>query len=171
MLCEHDYYAICLLILPLLILLKGVTLALQHWSAKTITRLLLACWLVGLVHCSYVLQKRMHLAIAPPNTLTLPAAAFLTPQQLEATGLPTFARLLCPEDPSPNIYLSALQRPGWTNYNFQHQYTADTLSHYCQRFGLTHLALRDTSAYTPLFQEVFPTKTAQLAGWHIYSRQ
>jgi hypothetical protein len=170
MLREHDYYAICLMVLPALILLQGIGLAIKQLGEKTVVRALAICWLLGLWHCHYVLDKRLQLAFHPANTLTIPPDAFLTNGELSKVGIPQTARYLCPEDPSPNIALSALQRHGWTNYNFGNQITLDTLQHYANPYGLQFLALRDTTDYTPLYRQFFPVKQLTLRGWHIYQR-
>jgi hypothetical protein len=80
------------------------------------------------------------------------------------------AKVFCPQDPSPNIALFALQRHGWTAYNFGDRITADTLQKYQTQFGLSHLALRDTAFYNPLYHRFFPHKAGAAKGWYFYAR-
>lgn len=169
MLREHDYYLICLLVLPAILLLVGLKLARKNWPDKHVVLALSLCWVIGLFHSGFILNKRLELAFHPKNTLNLPPDAFIPKREMPAS-IPATARFLCPEDPSPNIALLALKHSGWTAYNFGERITADTLDKYQMAFGLSHLALRDTSRYDALFQEFFPEKMASVRGWHWYAR-
>jgi hypothetical protein len=170
MLREHDYYAICLLILPGLLLPTGIGLAMRRYTEKTILYTLGICWFVGLWHCHYILNKRLEFAFHPPSTLNLPPEAFSAADQLTNVGIAPDAKILCPEDPSPNIALLALQRHGWTNYNFGDRITVDTLQRYQDRFGLEYLALRDTVRYAAVYRAFFPTRVGAVEGWYLYGR-
>ncbi len=167
---EHDYYVVCLWALPALVLLAGLKFARQYWPDEQLVRVLSFLWLLGLLHTGYVMRKRLDLAFYPKNTLSLPPVAFLPNDALTEAGIPASARFLCPEDPSPNIALLALQRHGWTAYNFGDRITADTLAKYQAVFGLSHLALRDTALYTQLYRRYFHIKLRSTGGWHWYAR-
>ncbi len=78
-------------------------------------------------HSGFILDKRLQEAFYPLSTRNLPPGAFLSATQLSDAGIPATARILCPEDPSPNIALLALQRHGWSAYNFGDRITVDTL--------------------------------------------
>ncbi len=165
---EHDYYFLCLLAIPALLLFLGFRLAVQRFSEKKLVLALGLFFLLGLGHNYHVQSKRLHLAFEPRTFENLPPEAFLPPDALTAAGVPASARILCPQDPSPNIALLALQRQGWTAYNFGDRINADTLRKYQTNFDLTHLALRDTGIYSPLFRLFFPTKVSVVQGWHLY---
>jgi len=167
---EHDYYAICLLTIPALLLLNGARLAMLRLAEKYIMYALGLCLLLGIWHNHYVLSKRLHLAFHPASSLNLPPDAFLLPNRLTEAGISPSAKVLCPQDPSPNIALLALQRHGWTAYNFGDRITADTLHKYHSNFGLSHLALRDTTLYSPLYRQFFPAKVFDGEGWYLYGR-
>jgi 4-amino-4-deoxy-L-arabinose transferase-like glycosyltransferase len=167
---EHDYYTICLLVIPALLLLNGLRLAMPLFAEKHIVWALAACWLLGLAHTQFVLSKRERLAFYPETNQNLPPDAFLPPNRLTEAGISPAARVLCPQDPSPNIALFALKRQGWTAYNFGKQITADTLHKYRTNYGLTHLALRDTFFYNPFYERFFPVKVFEGEGWHLYAR-
>lgn len=169
MLREHDYYAICLMVLPALLLLMGIHAALKRYSMKRVLYAMLFCWLTGLWHSHWLLSKRLELAYAPHSTLNLPPKAFLSDHQLSEAGIPATARILCPEDPSPNIALFALKRQGWTAYTFGDRISSDTLQKYCIEFGLTHLALRDTLVYNEMYQVFFPRQVLETNGWYLYA--
>lgn len=168
MLREHDYYAICLMVLPALLLLMGIRAALKRYSRKLVLYTLLFCWAVGLWHSHWLLSKRLELAYAPLSTLNLPPQAFLSDSQLSDAGISATARILCPEDPSPNIALFALKRQGWTAYSFGDRITADTLQIYHAKYGMTHLALRDTLIYSEIYQPFFPKRVLKINGWNLY---
>lgn len=168
MLREHDYYAICLMVLPALLLFRGMRLALQMFSVKLVSYGMLFCWAVGLWHCQWILSKRLELAYAPLSTLNLPPQAFLSDHQLSEAGIAASARILCPEDPSPNIALFALKRQGWTAYTFGDRINSDTLQMYSNHFGLTHLALRDTLTYNEWYRRFFPRRVLETKGWTLY---
>lgn len=170
MLREHDYYLICLMILPALLLAEGLRLAVQRFPHRNILLFLMVCWLAGIGHNNYIQSKRLKLAFHPQSSQNLPPEAFLTENQLTEAGIPETARVLCPQDPSPNIALLAMQRHGWTAYNFSDRINADTLYKYQSRFGLSHLALRDTAFYGPLYREFFPVQLAGINGWYLYSK-
>lgn len=165
---EHDYYALCLLILPAIWLLAGLRLALQRYREKHVLVGLSLCLVLGAAHSHLMLSKRLRLAFNPATSLNLPPDAFLAEGELELHGIPETALILCPQDPSPNIALYALRRYGWTAWNFGDRITADTLQQYRARFGLSHLALRDTGLYLPLYRQFFPLKISQIKGWHLY---
>lgn len=169
MLREHDYYVICLMVIPVLLLLNGLRLAMMRLTEKRIVFALGLCWLPGVAHNYYILSKRLHLAYHPETSQNLPPDAFLSLHHLTEAGIPLSARVLCPQDPSPNIALLALQRHGWSAYNFSDRITADTLYKYHANFGLTHLALRDTASYTPLFRQFFPVRVCTTRGWYLYA--
>ncbi|MCE7924726.1 MAG: phospholipid carrier-dependent glycosyltransferase [Haliscomenobacteraceae bacterium CHB4] len=166
---EHDYYTICLLAIPVLLLLNGFRLALQRWGEKRIVWALGLCWLLGIGHAQYIMSKRMHQAFHPETSLNLPPGAFLSPERLTDAGIPVSARVLCPQDPSPNIALFALKRHGWTACNFGDRINVDTLHKYRTDFGLTHLALRDTALYSPLYRRFFPARVFGSEGWYLYT--
>lgn len=170
MLREHDYYFICLLAIPALLLLNGFRLAIPRFAEKRIVYALGLFWLVGIWHNHYILSKRLHLAFHPETSQNLAPDAFWPAGRLAEAGIPASARVLCPQDPSPNIALFALQRQGWTAYNFGDRITADTLYKYQTNFGLTHLALRDTAFYSPLYRQFFPVKVFDARGWYLYTR-
>jgi hypothetical protein len=165
---EHDYYSICLLVLPALLLLNGFRLAQPYLASKHLLWGLILCWLLGIWHDHQIMAKRLHFAFHPQTSENLPPDAFLRQNRLTEIGIPQDARVLCPQDPSPNIALLALQRQGWTAYNFGNRITADTLRKYQTKFDLTHLALRDTNVYSPLFRQFFPTKVGVVQGWYLY---
>jgi len=167
---EHDYYVLCLLALPALLLVMGLRLARQRFSEKKLAFALGLFWLLGLGHNQFILSKRLHLAFHPQTGENLPPEAFLSQYHLTEAGVPRSARVLCPQDPSPNIALLALQRQGWSAYNFGDRITADTLSKYQTHFGLTHLALRDTALYGPLYRRFFPERVCETRGWQVYRR-
>ncbi len=167
---EHDYYAICLLAIPVLLLLNGARLVALRLAEKHTIYALGLCLLLGMWHNQYVLSKRLHLAFHPASSLNLPPDAFLSPNRLTEAGIPESAKVLCPQDPSPNIALLALQRHGWTAYNFGDRITADTLRKYHVNFGLSHLALRDTALYSPMYRQFFPIKIFDGGGWYLYRR-
>ncbi|MCB9331932.1 MAG: glycosyltransferase family 39 protein [Lewinellaceae bacterium] len=168
---EHDYYFLCLLAIPALLLLMGFRLAVQRFSEKKLVFALGMLWLLGLGHNYYAQTKRLQLAFAPRTSENLPPDAFLPPDALTTAGIPVSARILCPQDPSPNIALLALQRQGWTAYNFGDRITADTLHKYQTTFNLTHLALRDTNLYSPFFRQFFPAKICEIQGWYLYQQE
>lgn len=170
MLREHDYYYFCLLILPAFLFLLGLRLATQIFSEKFLLTIMGACLLIGFVHTHYFMHHRLELAFHPENSLYLPPDAFLAARELSDAGIPDTARFICPEDPSPNIALLALKRPGWTLYNFGDRINADTLMKYQSTQKLTHLALRDTAAYAPLYRQFFPKSVWTGSGWNIYAR-
>lgn len=170
MLREHDYYVICLMVLPAMLLLAGIRLALLQHAEKTILSALAFCSLLGWSHSCFILDKRLQEAFYPLSTRNLPPSAFLSAAQLSNAGIPDTARFLCPEDPSPNIALLALQRHGWSAYNFGDRITADTLQKYSAQYGLSHLALRDTMVYGALYREFFPFQALETNGWHVYRR-
>lgn len=171
MLREHDYYFICLLVVPVVLLLNGFRLVQAQFAGKHIVFTLALCWLLGMAHNQHILSKRLDLAFHPPTSENLPPDAFLPPRRLAETGIPASARVLCPQDPSPNIALLALQLPGWTAYNFGDRINGDTLRKYQTNFGLTHLALRDTAEYSPLYRRFFPVRVwAGDSGWYVYAR-
>lgn len=169
MLREHDYYVICLLIVPAMLLLNGLRLALSRYAEKNILYALGFCWLLGAWHNHFILSKRLYLAFHPETSQNLPPDAFLPAGQLAEAGIPLSARVLCPQDPSPNIALLALQRSGWTAYNFGDRITVDTLYKYHTNFGLTHLALRDTAFYSPVYRRFFPFRVYAAGGWYLYA--
>jgi 4-amino-4-deoxy-L-arabinose transferase-like glycosyltransferase len=169
MLREHDYYFICLLVVPAFLLLNGLRLAMPRYTEKRLVYGLTLCLLLGILHEHHIMSKRLRLAFQPETSLNnLPPDAFFSPD--DNLSIPQSARVFCPQDPSPNIALFALQRHGWTAYNFGDRITADTLQKYQTQFGLSHLALRDTAIYSPLFQRFFPTKVGVAKGWHFYER-
>ncbi|MCK6690981.1 MAG: glycosyltransferase family 39 protein [Thermoanaerobaculia bacterium] len=170
MLREHDYYLICLLAGPVLLLANGIRLAATLFTGKQMIVALGICWLLGAGHNHFLLSKRLHLAFNPQSSQNLPPDAFLTPEHLVEYGISHEARLLCPRDPSPNIALFALKRQGWTAYNFGDRITADTLYKYQTHFGLTHLALRDSAVYNPLYRQFFPKPAGAIQGWYFYGR-
>lgn len=170
MLREHDYYLICLLAAPVLLLANGIRLAATRFTAKQLVAVLGICWLLGAGHHHYLLSKRLHLAVHPQSSQNLPPDAFLPVHDLTSKQIPPETRVFCPQDPSPNIALFALKRQGWTAYNFGDRITADTLHKYQTRFGLTHLALRDTAVYTPLYRQFFPKPAGAIQGWYFYRR-
>ncbi|MCB0544369.1 MAG: glycosyltransferase family 39 protein, partial [Saprospiraceae bacterium] len=165
---EHDYYALSLMVLPAIWLIAGVRLARSLYREKTLVYALGLCLVAGAVHSHLILSKRLHQAFYPETDLNLPPDAFLEEGALEKLGIPGAARFLCPQDPSPNIALYALRRNGWTAWNFGDRITADTLQKYRTKFDLTHLALRDTALYSPLYEQFFPLKISQIKGWHLY---
>ena len=166
---EHDYYTLCLLVLPAIWLMAGTRLAVLHYREKHLVYALAVCLVIGAAHSHLILSKRLNLALQPPNSLNLPPDAFLAEGEPEKQGIPDSARVLCPQDPSPNIALYALRRHGWTAWNFGDRITADTLQKYRTQFGLSHLALRDTALYSPLYRQYFPVKISQINGWHLYA--
>jgi hypothetical protein len=168
MLREHDYYAICLMVFPAVILLLGLHQATRQFEERTILFSLGFCWLLGIAHSHYLLDRRLQEAYFPRSTRNLPPQAFLHPDQLKEAGIPPAARFLCPEDPSPNIALLALNRQGWSDYNFGNRITNDTLQKYINTCGLSHLALRDTLNYNLLYQHFFPVRLTELGGWYTY---
>jgi hypothetical protein len=168
MLREHDYYFICLLPIPVLLLLNGLRRAMHLYSEKRIVAALGLLFLLGVVHSHHILSKRLYLAFHPENHLTLPPDAFLPRYHLEYMGVHALARVLCPQDPSPNISLFALRRQGWTAYNFGDRINADTLRKYQTTLGMSHLALRDSTLYGPLYREFFPRKVCRIRGWYVY---
>lgn len=168
MLREHDYYFICLFVVPALLLLNGFRLAMPRYAEKHLIFGLSGCLLLSIWHNQHVMSKRLGLAFRPETSQNLPPTAFFSPAR--NLFLPASAKVLCPQDPSPNIALFALQSHGWTAYNFGDRITADTLYKYQTRFGLSHLALRDTVLYTPLYQNFFPLKAGTAKGWHFYRR-
>jgi|GEM_PF-2055858 len=167
MLREHDYYFICLLVVPAFLLLNGIRLAMPRYTEKRFVYALSLCLFLGIAHSRYLMSKRLRLAFHPETSLNLPPDAFLSPTEIPISPS---ARVLCPEDPSPNIALFALQRHGWTAYNFGDRITVDTLYKYQTQFGLSHLALRDTAFYSPLYRKFFQTKISVVEGWYFYSR-
>lgn len=170
MLREHDYYLICLLVVPAILLLNGFRLAMPRYPEKRLVFALSLLFLLGLGHSRYMLSRRLQLAFHPQSSQNLPPDAFLPVGRLAEAGIPLSARVLCPQDPSPNIALLALRRYGWTAYNFGDRITADTLYKYQTNFGLTHLALRDTTLYNPLYRRFFPVEACQTKGWYLYAR-
>ena len=169
MLREHDYYVICLLIVPAMLLLNGLRLSLSRYAGKHIVYALGLCWLLGAWHNHYILSRRLYLAFHPETSENLPPAAFFRAGELKKAGIPLSARVLCPQDPSPDIALLALQRSGWTAYNFGDRITTDTLFRYHTNFGLTHLALRDTAFYSPVYRQFFPARVYTGGGWYLYA--
>jgi hypothetical protein len=169
MLREHDYYVLCLLAMPALLLLNGFRLAMPRYAEKRIAFVLGFCWLLGIWHNHYIMSKRLHLAFHPQTSQNLPPEAFLSARHLTEAGIPPSAKVLCPQDPSPNIALLALQRHGWSAYNFGDRITADTLHKYQTNFGLMHLALRDTVFYSPLYRRFFPIKICETSGWYLFA--
>lgn len=167
---EHDYYSICLLVVPAGLLVAG----LPHWQArygrKSVLTGLALCLVLGLWHEHRLMSKRLQLAFFPPSDLTLPPDAFLSAAETDALGIPPEARFWCPQDPSPNTALYALNREGWTAYNFGRRITADTLERYQMQFGLSHLALRDSSKYDSLYRRYFPKGGRAGRGWWVYWR-
>lgn len=161
---EHDYYSLCLLILPVLMWLFALSKWPEWWSGAS-GRMTL-WWLCGLgfMHSHVVMSGRLR--TTGPNYL--PAAAFLNEQTHQGLGLPKDARWLCPEDPSPNTHLLALRGYGWTAYNFGHQVPADTIRLYQQQHQLSHLALRDSTRYDSVYRAFFPVKVAGVQGWYFY---
>jgi len=163
---EHDYYALCLLVLPALLLLFVLT----KWSQKNVaSKLNAALWIfciLGMLHSHAVLSNRLHTT----GRNYLPADAFLDEHAYLASGIPDTARWLCPEDPSPNTSLLALRGFGWTAYNFGHQVAADTIQYYQQQHHLSHLALRDSTLYDPVYQSFFPRPLKGLNGWYFYEK-
>ena len=170
MLREHDYYLICLLAGPVLLLANGIRLVATLFTEKQMIAALGICWLLGAGHNHFLLSKRLHLAFHPQSSQSLPPEAFLPTGHLAENGVPPEARLFCPQDPSPNIALFALKRKGWTAYNFGDRISADTLYKYQTHFGLTHLALRDTAVYNPLYRQFFPKPAGVTQGWYLYGR-
>lgn len=170
MLREHDYYFICLLVVPAVLLLNGFRLAMSRFAEKHLVFVLGIFMMLSWGHSYYMLTRRLYLAFHPQTSQNLPPDAFLPAGHLSEGGIPLSARVLCPQDPSPNIGLLALQRYGWTAYNFGDRITADTLKKYQTNFGLTHLALRDTALYNPLYRRFFPVETCQTRGWYLYAR-
>lgn len=171
MLREHDYYVICLLVIPVFLLLNGFRLMVQQPAKKYTVQILGLLLVLGIGHNYLVQSKRLDLAFQPRNSENLPPDAFLSEHQLTEAGIPLSAKILCPQDPSPNIALLALKRLGWTAYNFGDRITADTLTRYQSNFGLSHLALRDTTLYSPLYRHFFPIQQYAAQGWHIYSAE
>jgi hypothetical protein len=169
MLKEHDYYWVCLLVFPALLLFLSIPFALKNLTPKTVINSLLVCWTIGIVHSALIINNRFTHRNTFSTTKNLPPNAFLDDNQISAFDIPTTARFLCPEDPSPNSSLLALKRQGWTAYNFGDRVTRDTLYKYMTNKGLTHLALRDTSVYNAMYQQFFPKKEVFLSGWSIYS--
>jgi hypothetical protein len=169
MLKEHDYYWTCLLIFPVILMLLGSSLILQKKVTQSVYTPLLFCWLLGLGHSSLLMNKRLPKVYFPDSDLNLPFSAFLTDNQLANFEILKIARFICPEDTSPNISLLALQRQGWSAYNFGDRVTQDTLYKYITTLGMSHLALRDTANYTMMYQQFFPNKEVILNGWYIYS--
>lgn len=169
MLREHDYYVLCLLAIPALLLLNGFRLAMLQYDEKRLAYALGFSLLLGIWHNHYVMTKRLHLAFHPQTSQNLPPEAFLSSRHLAEAGVPASAKVLCPQDPSPNIALLALQRHGWSAYNFGDRITADTLQKYHANFELTHLALRDTALYNPLYRQFFPIKVCEIGGWHLFA--
>lgn len=166
---EHDYYMIALLAIPALLLLNGLRIYLPRFAEKHLVYALSLFLLLGIWHTHVILSRRLHLAFHPQTSRNLPPDAFLSTDRLTEAGINLSTRVLCPEDPSPNIALLALQRQGWTAYNFGARITTDTLYKYHTNFGLTHLALRDTALYSPLYRQFFPVRVADIAGWHLYA--
>ncbi|MBK6930368.1 MAG: hypothetical protein IPH12_05675 [Saprospirales bacterium] len=103
MLREHDYYLICLLAIPVILLLNGYRLAASRHPLQGLPYALGVCLLIGGWHNRYILSERLRLAFHPQNSLSLPPDAFLAPGRLEAAGVPEAARVLCPQDPSPTL--------------------------------------------------------------------
>jgi Dolichyl-phosphate-mannose-protein mannosyltransferase len=169
MLKEHDYYWSCLLVFPAILLILGSRFALQNKVAQSVYTPLFFCWMLGLGHSSLSMNKRLQLADFPESALDLPTSAFLNSIPLDNFAIPKTARFICPEDPSPNTSLLALQRQGWSAYNFGDRITRDTLFKYITLHGLTHLALRDSAHYKAKYWQFFPKKEVFLNGWTIYS--
>lgn len=168
MLREHDYYVICLLVFPALMLLLGIQQALRQFGERNILYALSFCWFMGVAHSHYLMSRRLQEAYFPRSTRNLPPQAFLHPNQLKEADIPDSARFLCPEDPSPNIALLALHRQGWSAYNFGNEIQNDTLQKYAGECGLSHLAIRDTMNYNPLYQDFFSVRLIEIGGWYIY---
>ncbi len=166
MLREHDYYYICLLVMPMVMLLNGLSLWLHRY--KRLALGLAACLLLSIGHNGYIMNKRLRLAFHPENSQQLPPDAFFSDN--EVLTIPLSAKVFCPQDPSPNIALFALKRQGWTAYNFGDRITADSLQKYQALFGLTQLALRDTAYYSVLYQGFFPNKAGRARGWYFYAK-
>lgn len=166
---EHDYYALCLLILPALVLWNGFRAGGEYLQKKKGLFALGLCLLLGGGHSGWVMHERLALAYHPPTVQSLPPAAFLSPGDLSAMGIPEEARFFCPDDPSPNISLLALRHEGWSGYNFGRQMPADTLARYQTLLGLTHLAVRDTARLNPVYRKGFPVPVSiGPKGWFIY---
>jgi hypothetical protein len=168
MLREHDYYFICLLVMPILLFWCGLWMRVPLAKPRQLVLGLALCFLLSAWHNGLIMSKRLHLAFHPASLLNLPPDAFFPTQ--ESPPLPLSAKVLCPHDPSPNIALFALQRYGWTAYNFGESITADTLRKYQAQFDLSHLALRDTAYYSTLYQHFFPKKAGGERGWYFYAR-
>lgn len=167
---EHDYYSICLLVVPVVLLLSGLPWMQEKFGSKKVLAGLAVCFALGLWHDHWLMSKRLKLAYAPPDSLSLPPDAFWPAAEIDALGIPPSARFLCPQDPSPNIALYALNREGWTAYNFGKRITADTLEKYQTRYGLSHLALRDSVLYDTLYRRYFPNGGDVGRGWFVYWR-
>ncbi|MBL7825856.1 MAG: glycosyltransferase family 39 protein [Saprospiraceae bacterium] len=163
---EHDYYMICLLILPVLLILCLTEMA----APKMLLMLFAVAWILGLGHVGWVLKKRAALAVDPANSLTLPVGAFLSKEALTAAGIPDSVRLFCPEDPSPNVALFALKRQGITAYTLGFDPSLDSLVKYQEKLRIDFMALRDTTHYTPELRTCFPNLKTQLSGWYLYKR-
>lgn len=163
---EHDYYALCLLVVPALLLLFGV----EKWTEKQAdskwNSILWVLCILGMLHSHWVLSNRLHTT----GSNYLPADAFLDDPVYQQKSLPMNARWLCPEDPSPNTSLLALRGFGWTAYNFGHKVAADTIQYYQVHHQLSHLALRDSSLYDSVYQSFFPRPMKGLNGWYFYGK-
>jgi len=70
----------------------------------------------------------------------------------------------------PQYSLLALRGFGWTAYNFGHQVASDTIQYYQQQYQLSHLALRDSTLYDPVYQFFFPQRLKGVNGWHFYGK-
>jgi hypothetical protein len=163
---EHDYYSLCLLILPTLMWLFALIKWPEWWNGALGRSAI--WWLcgLGLIHSHVVMSGRLR--TTGPNYL--PVTAFLDEQTYQRLGLPNNARWLCPDDPSPNSHLLALRGYGWTAYNFGHQIPADTIRFYQQKYQLSHLALRDSTRYDSVYRVFFPKPIKGVRGWYFYGR-
>ncbi|MEZ4777274.1 MAG: glycosyltransferase family 39 protein [Bacteroidia bacterium] len=160
---EHDYYTFALWPVPVLI---ALTMASYLRQQKRIIVLSVFLLLVNVLWTNRVLHLRAEDATAHPFTQSVLYGAE-DRDWLSKSGISPAAHLFCPEDPSPNTLLFALNRQGWTAYNFGLQPDSTALESY-RSLGLEYLVLTDTQHYTGIYPALFPMKIMEEEGIVIY---
>ncbi|MEZ4829668.1 MAG: hypothetical protein R3C61_25780 [Bacteroidia bacterium] len=122
--------------------------------------------IVNVLWTNRILHSRAEVAVSHPFT---EAVRHGTKDRdwLSGNGIAPEARLFCPEDPSPNILLFALNRQGWTAYNFGPRPDSAALESYRSE-ELEYLVLTGSRHYTGIYPSLFPGESDGIEGIVIY---
>jgi hypothetical protein len=131
---DDEYYVIEELMAVALMALVGVQALGRHWPAlhsSPWVALVIGVFLAfGVRHLVFAKHYRNAVWAHELPSPTLYAPEFHT--ALQDWGLPDTAKVLALPDYSPNLYLSALQRRGWSAFDYPIQYTQQPLAQWLE---------------------------------------